>query len=242
MEERIDKILVQRNLVETRVRAEEVISEVGVKVNGKLINKPGKKFALDCKIELVSEEFPWISRESLKLVEALNKWKINVTEGVFLDVDCSKGDFTDVLLTKGAKKVYSIDSVKDSLDQKLKNDARIVDYTGKHLRELTGNNIHDKLDGCVINESILSMGKILPFIHPFLKENAFVVAVIKPQFEVTKENLKNNGSVRNTLGYEEMFENLKEIGLTNNLKHLAHIDSPIIGKEGQHEIIMLFRK
>ena len=106
MDERIDKILVQRNLVETRVRAEEVISEVGVKVNGKLINKPGKKFAVDCKIELVSEEFPWISRESLKLVEALNKWKIDVTEGVFLDVDCSKGDFTDVLLTKGAKKVY----------------------------------------------------------------------------------------------------------------------------------------
>lgn len=242
MEERLDKILVQRNLVETRVKAEEVISEVGVKVNGKLINKPGKKFTLDCKIELILEEFSWISRDSLKLVEAINKWKLTIKNGVFLDVDCAKGDFTDVLLTKGAKKVYAVDSVRDSLDQKLKKDDRIIDYTGKHLRELTGNNVHDKLDGCVINESILSMSKILPFVHPFLKENAFVVAVIKPQYEVTKENLKNNGSVRNTLGYLEMFETLKEIGLTNNLKYINHIDSPIIGKEGQHEFLMLFLK
>ena len=75
-----------------------------------------------------------------------------------------------------------------------------------------------------------------------MKEKAFLVAVIKPQFEVTKENLKNNGSVRNTLGYSEMFESLKKIGETNNLKYIDHIDSPIIGKEGQQEFLMLFRK
>ncbi len=242
MEERLDKILVQRNLVETRVKAEQVISEVGVKVNGKLINKPGKKFALDCKIVLVEEEFPWISVESLKLVEAIKKWKLTIKEGVFIDVDCSKGVFTDVLLAHGAKKVYAIDSLRDSLDFKLKKDPRIVDFTGKQLRELTSNNVNDEFEGCVINESVLSLSKILPFLHPFLKEKAFLVAVIKPQFEVTKENLKNNGSVRNTLGYSEMFESLKKIGETNNLKYIDHIDSPIIGKEGQQEFLMLFRK
>ena len=242
MEERLDKILVQRNLVETRVKAEQIISEVGVKVNGKLINKAGKKFAVDCKIVLVAEEFPWISVESLKLVEAINKWKLIIKDGVFIDIDCSKGDFTDVLLSNQAKKVYAIGSDRDSLDTKLKKEERIVDFTGKHLRELTGNNVHDELDGCVINESVLSLSKILPFIHPFLKQKAFVVAVIKPQLEVTKENLKNNGSVRNTLGYTEMFENLKKIGETNNLKYVDHTDSPIIGKDGQHEFLMLFRK
>jgi 23S rRNA (cytidine1920-2'-O)/16S rRNA (cytidine1409-2'-O)-methyltransferase len=157
MEERLDKILVQRNLVETRIKAEKVISEIGVKVNGKLVNKPGKKFAVDCKIVLVAEEFPWISVESLKLVEAINKWKLTIKDGVFIDVDCSKGEFTDVLLTNKAKKVYSINSIRDSLDQKLKKEDRIIDYTGKQLRELNGNNLHDELDGCVINESVLSL-------------------------------------------------------------------------------------
>lgn len=242
MEERLDKILVQRNLVDSRVKAEQIISEIGVKVNGKLITKPGKKFSGDCKIELVKEEFPWIHRESLKLVEAVKKWDLVIGGNIILDVDCSKGEFTEVLLSKEPKKIYSIDSKKDCLDPKIRDDKRIVDFTGYHLRELTNNNVKDEIDGCVINDTILPMNKILPFIHPFLKENAFVVAVIKPQFEVTKENLKNNGSVRNTLGYVEMFESLKEIGTTNNLKYIDHIDSPIIGKEGQQEFIMLFKK
>lgn len=242
MEERLDKILVQRNLVDSRVKAEQIISEIGVKVNGKLITKPGKKFSEDCKIELVKEEFPWIHRESLKLVEAVKKWDLIISGKIILDIDCSKGEFTEVLLSKEPKKIYSIDSNKDCLDPKIRDDKRIVDFTGYHLRELTNNNVKDKVDGCVINDTILPMNKTLPFIHPFLKQNAFVVAVIKPQFEVTKENLKNNGSVRNTLGYFEMFESLKEISNTNNLKYIDHIDSPIIGKEGQQEFIMLFRK
>ncbi|GEM_PF-1123376 len=242
MEERLDKILVKRNLVETRMQAEQVISEIGVKVNGKLVNKPGKKFSIDCKIALIENVSSWISVESLKLVEAINKWKLKINEGIFIDVDCSKGEFTEVILKNGAKKVYALNDVKDSLDVNLKKDDRIIDFTGIQLRELNGNNIKDELDGCVIDNSILPLSKILPFIHPFLKEDAFVVTVIKPQLEVTKENLKNNGSVRNTLGYPEMFENLKAIGETNNLKYSNHIESPIIGKEGQQEFIMLFRK
>jgi 23S rRNA (cytidine1920-2'-O)/16S rRNA (cytidine1409-2'-O)-methyltransferase len=242
MEERLDKILVQRNLVETRVQAEQIISEVGVKVNGKLINKPGKKFLTDCKIVMMEQEFEWSSIESIKMVSAIDKWKLNLKNGIFIDVDCAQGSFTEVLLFNEAAKVYSIDSNKDTLNSKIKSDARVIDFTGKHLRELTSYTIKDELDGCVINDAVLSLEKTMPFIHPFLKKDAFFVAVIKPQLEVSKENLKNNGSVRNTLGYPEMFETLKNIGETNNLKYIDHIDSPIIGKEGQHEFIMLFKK
>ena len=242
MEERLDKILVGRNLVETRVKAEQIISEVGVKVNGKLINKPGKKFLTDCKIVMITEEFSWTSIESLKLVAAIDKWKLRLKNGIFIDVDCAQGSFSEVLLANGASKVYSVDSNKDALNSKLKTDTRIIDYTGKHLRELTNYTIKDELDGCVINDAILSLDKTMPFLHPFLKKDAFLIAVIKPQLEVSKENLKNNGSVRNTLGFPEMFESLKDIGETNNLKYIDHIDSPIIGKDGQHEFIMLFRK
>jgi 23S rRNA (cytidine1920-2'-O)/16S rRNA (cytidine1409-2'-O)-methyltransferase len=86
------------------------------------------------------------------------------------------------------------------------------------------------------------MDKILPFIHPFLKQNGFVITVIKPHLEVSKENLKNNGTVRNTLGYPEMFESLIKIGATNNLKFIDQINSPIVGKDGQEEFILLFNK
>ena len=241
MEERLDKILVQRNFVETRVKAEKIIQEVGVKVFGKLITKPGKKFAVDCKIELIAQDLDWTSIESLKLVESISKWDLEINDKKFLDIGILNGAFTEVLLKYNAKKVYSLNPIKESSIPNYEGDDRIVNFSGKFLRELTFNNITDEIDGCVIDEPTLSMEKILPFIHPFLKVNSFVIAVIKPQLEVTKENLKNNGSVRNTLGYTEMFEILKKVGLTNNLHYIDYIDSPIIGKEGQ-EFIILFRK
>jgi 23S rRNA (cytidine1920-2'-O)/16S rRNA (cytidine1409-2'-O)-methyltransferase len=242
MEERLDKILVERNFVESRVKAEQIISEVGVKVNGKLINKPGKKFLPDCNIVMVEAEFPWISIEALKLKSAIEKWKIKIDSGVFIDVDCNQGSFSEVLLENAASKVYAVDSKRDLLHLKIKEDKRVVDLTGMYLRELTNNSIVEKLDGCVINDLALSLDKTLPFIHPFLKEDAFLISVIKPQLEVSKENLKNNGSVRNTLGYPEMFETLKKTGKENNLIYVDHMNSPIVGKDGQQEFIMLFKK
>ena len=242
MEERLDKILVQRNLVETRVKAEKLIQEIGVKVFGKLVTKPGKKFPLDCKIDIISEDFPWISIDSIKLVEAISKWNLKIENGNFLDVGILNGAFTEVLLKNNAKKVYALNPIKDTTISIYKGDERIIDFSGTYLRELTFNNVTDEIDGCVIDEPNLSMDKILPFIHPFLKTGGFVVAVIKPQLEVGKEHLKNNGVVRNTLGYPEMFESLKKIGETNNLKFIDEINSPIAGKDGQQEFIVLYRK
>ena len=242
MEERIDKILVQRNLAETRVKAEKIIQEIGVKVYGKLITKPGKKFPIDCKIDLISEDLPWTSIDSLKLVESISKWKLDIENGSFLDVGILNGAFTEVLLKNNARKVYALNPIKDASISIYKEDDRIVDFSGIYLRELTFNNVTDVIDGCVIDEPNLSMDKILPFIHPFLKENGFVVTVIKPHLEVSKENLKNNGTVRNTLGYPDMFESLTKIGATNNLKFIDQMNSPIVGKDGQEEFILLFRK
>ncbi len=242
MEERIDKILVQRNLVETRVKAEKIIQEIGVKVYGKLVTKPGKKFPIDCKIDMISEDLPWVSIDSLKLIEAISKWKLTINNGNFLDVGILNGAFTEVLLKNDARKVYALNPIKDSTISVYKGDERIIDFSGKFLRELTFNNVTDEIDGCVIDEPTLSMDKILPFIHPFIKTNGFVVAVIKPQLEVSKDHLKNNGAVRNTLGYPEMFESLKKIGETNNLKFIGEISSPIIGKDGQEEFIVLYEK
>ncbi len=242
MEERLDKILVQRNLVETRVKAEKLIQDIGVKVFGKLVTKPGKKFPIDCKIDIISEDFPWVSIDSMKLVEAISKWNLKIENGNFLDVGILNGAFTEVLLKNNAKKVYALNPIKDSTISIYKGDDRIVDFSGTYLRELTFNNVTDEIEGCVIDEPNLSMDKILPFIHPFIKSGGFVLAVIKPHLEVGKEHLKNNGTVRNTLGFPEMFDSLKKIGETNNLKFIDEINSPIAGKDGQQEFIVLFSK
>ena len=114
-EERLDKVLMDRNLVSTRVRAEQIIRESGVLVNGKLFTKPGKKVAVDATIELLAEEIPWVSRGALKLVRAIETWSLTFEGKTVLDIGASTGGFTEVSLSKGALKVFAVDVGKDQL-------------------------------------------------------------------------------------------------------------------------------
>jgi 23S rRNA (cytidine1920-2'-O)/16S rRNA (cytidine1409-2'-O)-methyltransferase len=125
-EERIDKIIMERKLVSSRVRAEELISKFGVLVNGKLISKPGKKVPVDAEIQLISEEIPWVSKGALKLVAALDEWKFDCTNNVYIDLGASTGGFTEVLLSKGAKKVFGVDVGSKQLHERIKADERVV--------------------------------------------------------------------------------------------------------------------
>lgn len=242
MEERLDKILLQRNLVSSRVRAEQIIREVGVLVNGKLVNKTGKKFPIDCKIEMMQEEIPWVSRGALKLIAAIDQWKPKIEGGTFLDIGASTGGFTEVLLHNGASKVFCVDVGKDQLHKKIKEDERIVNLEKTHVRELNSNIIKDPVDGCVIDVSFISLEKVLPFIHSLLKKDAFVIALVKPQFEVGKDNIGKGGIVKNKSLYPEVIEKVIEYGKTNNLQYIEHITSPILGGEGNQEFLMLLKK
>lgn len=242
MEERLDKILIQRGLVSSRVRAEQIIREVGVKVNGKLITKTGKKIPEDAVIEMVAEELPWVSRGALKLVEALEKWSPEIKEGVFMDIGASTGGFTEVLLSKGASKVYCVDVGKDQLHPKLKDDKRIINLEKTHVRELTHRNIPEMIDGCVIDVSFISLEKIFPFIHSFLKDGGFVIALIKPQFEVGKDNIAKGGIVKNKSLFPEVIDKVKTSALLNNLIYQDHIESPILGGDGNQEFLMYLNK
>lgn len=242
MEERLDKILIQRGLVSSRVRAEQIIREVGVKVNGKLITKTGKKIPEDAVIEMVAEELPWVSRGALKLVEALGKWSPEIKEGVFMDIGASTGGFTEVLLSKGASKVYCVDVGKDQLHPKLRSDERIVNLEKTHVRELTHRNIPEMIDGCVIDVSFISLEKIFPFIHSFLKDGGFVIALVKPQFEVGKDNIAKGGIVKNKALFPEVIDKVKTSALLNNLIYQDHIESPILGGDGNQEFLMYLNK
>ncbi len=242
MEERLDKILLQRGLVSSRVRAEQIIREVGVKVNGKLISKTGKKFPIDAKIEMIAEELPWVSRGALKLLEALEAWNPSVENACIIDVGASTGGFTEVLLSKNAKKVFCIDVGKDQLHAKLKSDGRVVNLEKTHVRDLNTRLIPELADGCVIDVSFISLEKIFPFLHSFLKEDAFVIALVKPQFEVGKDNIAKGGIVKNKALYPEVIQQIIKSAESNNLSYASHISSPILGGDGNEEFLMLLKK
>lgn len=242
MEERLDKLLIQRSLVSTRTRAERIIKEVGVKVDGKLITKTGKKFPDDCIIEMVEEEIPWVSRGALKLIEALDEWKPELKGKTFMDIGASTGGFTQVLLDRGASKVFCVDVGTDQLHEKVDSNSKTVNLEKTHVRELTPKLITEPIDGCVIDVSFISLEKILPFIHSFIKPEGFVIALVKPQFEVGKNNVGKGGIVKDTKLYKDVLENVKKWSALNNLKYNAHTTSPILGGDGNREFLMYLSK
>jgi 23S rRNA (cytidine1920-2'-O)/16S rRNA (cytidine1409-2'-O)-methyltransferase len=241
-EERLDKILVERKLVSTRVRAEKMIRGTGVKVNGKLVTKTGKKFPIDCEIEMLAEELPWVSRGAVKILEGIEKWNPEIKDRKFLDIGASTGGFTEVLLQKEAKKVFCVDVGSGQLHEKIASDPRTVNLEKTNVRELTTSNITEPVDGCVIDVSFISLEKVLPFVHPFIKKDGFVIALVKPQFEVGKKNIGKGGIVKDKKLYPVVINKIIEQGELNQLNYIEHITSPILGGDGNQEFLMYFIK
>ena len=242
MEERIDKILLERGLVSTRVRAEEIVKKFGVKVNGKLFSKPGKKVPTDAVIELMAEEIPWVSRAAFKLIAALDHWKIEVKEQTFMDLGASTGGFTEVLLSRDLKRSYCVDVGQKQLHERIKNDPKVVNLEKTHARDLTEKLIPEPLDGLVVDVSFISLEKVLPFTISFLKPNANVILLIKPQFELGPGALNKAGVVKDPSQYPALLENIKTMALRNQLEWIAYIDSPILGGDGNAEFLGYFKK
>jgi 23S rRNA (cytidine1920-2'-O)/16S rRNA (cytidine1409-2'-O)-methyltransferase len=242
MEERLDKLLIQLNLVDTRAHAEKIIREVGVKVNGKLITKAGKRFPVDCKIELLTKDLPWVSNAAVKLLEALKSWEIDLSGKSFIDIGASKGGFAEVLLKNNASKVYCVDVELGKLHPSIESDERVINIEKTQARELTPKIITGKVDGCVIHDSNNSPTKIFPFIHAFIEPGGSVIALIRPQLEVEKQNIGKGGIVKDAKLFPEMIEKIKLQAVTNNLVYQDHISSPILGSDGNREFLMLFSK
>ncbi|MDP4638204.1 MAG: TlyA family RNA methyltransferase [Crocinitomicaceae bacterium] len=241
-EERIDKIIMERALVSSRVRAEELIRKFGVLVNGKLISKPGKKVPVDAEIELISEEIPWVSKGALKLVAAIDEWSFNCTDKVFIDLGASTGGFTEVLLSKGAKKVFGVDVGSNQMHERIKTDERVINLEKTHARDLTEKQITEEIDGLVVDVSFISLEKVIPFVIRFLKPNAEVVLLIKPQFELGRAFLSKGGIVKDVRQYPILLETIKSMCERNQLQWQAYIDSPILGGDGNKEFLGYFKR
>lgn len=242
MLERLDKILIQRNLVSTRTRAEEIIRTHGVIVDGKLINKTGKKFPVDCEIKMVEEEIPWVSRGALKLIAAIDEWHPDIEGKTFMDIGASTGGFTEVLLENRASKVYCVDVGTGQLHEKVKQRPEVINLEKTHVRELNGRIIDEPVDGCVIDVSFISLKKVFPFIHAFIKENGFVIALVKPQFEVGKDNIGKGGIVKNKSLYPKVLQDVAHEAKKNNLNMIGSIESPVLGGDGNMEFLMFLKK
>jgi 23S rRNA (cytidine1920-2'-O)/16S rRNA (cytidine1409-2'-O)-methyltransferase len=241
-EERLDKLLVQRGLISSRARAEEIIRSGGVLVDGKQVHKSGKKVALSAQIELLTEDFGYVSRGALKLKAAIENWTLEVNGGIFMDIGASTGGFTEILIEEGATKVFAIDVGHGQLHQRLLENPKIQNLEKTHVRDLNETIIPYTVDGIVVDVSFISLEKVLPFVHYFLNKNAFLVALIKPQFEVGKNNLGKGGIVKDQRLFPEVIANIQRIGKHCQLAYQNHMESPLLGGDGNKEFLIHFTK
>ncbi len=240
---RLDQLLVDRGLIETRSRAQAMIMAGNVYSDTKRLDKAGQKVAADIPIELKGQDHPWVSRGGLKLVKGLDEFSIEVTDFIAVDVGSSTGGFTDVLLTRGAAKVYSVDVGHGQLAWKLRSDDRVVVMERTNARHLTAEDIPDAIDIVVCDASFIGLQTVLSAAMELVKQGGHLVALIKPQFEVGKGRVGKGGVVREPELHQEVCDTIRTWldGLPNWLV-LGITESPIKGPEGNIEFLVCARK
>ena len=214
--ERLDKLLVERGLVKSRERAKALIMAGKVLVNGRVVDKAGTPVPVDSKIELKGEDIPYVSRGGLKLETAIKEFGLKVKGFTCLDIGASTGGFTDCLLKHGAEKVYAVDVGKGQLDWSLRQDERVISIEGFNARYLTEKEVPEKVDLITIDVSFISLEKILPVAREFLKPEGKIVALIKPQFELSKREVdRGKGVIRSPELHKKAIE--KVLGISREL-------------------------
>lgn len=240
MKRRADLLLVEQGLAENAAKAQALIMSGAVLAGTKRIDKAGEMLKPDVILTVKGKEFPWVSRGGLKLVKGLDDSGTDPTGMVCLDVGCSTGGFTDVLLTRGAKKVYAVDVGYGQLAQKLRTDSRVVVLERMNARYLTTEHIPEEVDLIVCDASFIRLENVLPRPLSFAKKTgARLIALIKPQFEVEKHQVGKNGVVRDPVLHESVCAHVKEWldslpGWT--VRNIC--PSPIRGPEGNIEFLI----
>ena len=238
---RVDAALVQRGLAESADAARVLIDEGVVLANGSVVMTHSRQVAPSDEL-LVKPVDQFVSRGGIKLEAALAAFNIDVSNLRALDAGASTGGFSEVLLTKNCTRVYCVDEGTNQLHPRIKENHKIVDLQQTHVRELTSNLIPQLVDLIVIDVSFISLEKVLPFLHPFIKPNGKVIALVKPQFEAGKENVPKTGIIKDAKIHLEVVENVKKYALMSNFNYLEHIDSPELGSDGNKEFLMLLEK
>ncbi|MBE6096329.1 MAG: TlyA family RNA methyltransferase [Schwartzia succinivorans] len=236
--ERLDVLLVERNLAESRERAKITIMEGLVLVNGQKVDKAGTMIKPDAEIRILGNTLPYVSRGGLKLEKALKTFPITLEGKVMADIGASTGGFTDCSLQNGASKVYAIDVGYGQLAWKLRQDARVINMERTNVRYVTKEDVGELIDFASIDVAFISLTKVLGPVKELLKPAGELVALIKPQFEAGRENVGKKGVVKDPKIHEKVIEEVisfaKEIGFV--ICGLTY--SPVKGPEGNIEYLM----
>lgn len=237
--ERLDKLLVARGLVETRAKAQALILAGQVFSRQQRLDKAGQLVLIDAPLT-IKETMPFVSRGGLKLAGALDHFQIDVTGNVCLDIGASTGGFTDCLLQRGAARVTAIDVGHGQLDWKLRQDARVEVREQVNARYLQPADFAERFDLVVGDVSFISLTKILPVVPPLLQPGALVVTLIKPQFEVGREEVGKGGIVRDEAAQQRVVAEIVTFAASMGLRLRGVTDSPILGADGNREFLVCF--
>jgi len=241
MKERIDIVLVKRQMVESRAKAQARILAGEVVVGDHRIDKPGTLVAHDAEIRFKGKEQPFVSRGGLKLQEAIKSWPTLIRDAICVDVGASTGGFTDVLLKQGARLVYAIDVGYGQLHWSLRTDARVRNMERTHINKLPLNALDPKPTVAAIDVSFISVLKVLPAVISQLAPQAQLYVLVKPQFEVGREYVEKGGIVRNAHARTQALEKFIAAAMSLNCDVLGFKESPITGADGNIEYICALR-
>ena len=242
MKERLDVLLVKRNLASSREKAKAIIMSGNVFVDGQREDKAGTSFSEEVQIEVRGHALPYVSRGGLKLEKAMKNFDVSMEGKVCTDVGSSTGGFTDCMLQNGAVKVFAIDVGRGQLAWKLRQDERVVCMEKTNIRYVLPEDLGEPIDFSSIDVSFISLTKVLLPIHNYLRAHGQIVALIKPQFEAGREKVGKKGVVRDKAVHEEVIERIITFALENgfSVHHLEY--SPIKGPEGNIEYLVHIEK
>ena len=241
--ERIDKLLVAKELADSRTKAQAMVMAGVVLVDNQRVEKPSDQFLPDASIRIKDADNPaakYVGRGGLKLEAALREFHVDVHGLTCLDVGASTGGFTDCLLQHGAKRVCAVDVGHNQIDWRLRNDARVEVREGVNARYLQPEDFPVKFDLVVVDVSFISLTKVLPALVPLMKSTAQLIALIKPQFEVGKGEVGSGGIVKDTAQHQRVVKEVSDFAGSIGLIRKALIESPIHGAEGNLEFLTLF--
>ncbi len=235
---RADQLLVERGLVESRARAQALILAGHVYSGDRKIDKAGQALDPTAPLEVRGRDHPWVSRGGIKLAHGLDQFGWDVTGAIAIDVGSSTGGFTDVLLTRGACRVYAVDSGTNQLAWKLRQDDRVVVLEKTSARILTADHVPEPVDLIVCDASFIGLAKVLERPLAFAKQGARLMALIKPQFEAGRDEVGKGGVVRDPAVHERVCREVETWMTGKGWNVLGIAQSPITGPEGNIEFLI----
>lgn len=242
MKKRLDILVTERGLAESREKAKTFIMAGQVYVDGQKADKPGDTFSEDAAVEVRGKGLPYVSRGGLKLEKAMREFGIQLQGRTCMDIGASTGGFTDCMLQNGAQRVYSVDVGYGQLAWSLRTDPRVVNLERTNARYLTREQVPEEIGFFSVDVSFISLTLILPAVRPLLAEHGQAVCLIKPQFEAGREKVGKKGVVRDKAVHEEVIEKIRSFALENGFSVLGLTFSPVKGPEGNIEYLIYLER